>query len=233
MLLQNVLKTARRMSDSVSGEVGTATQKIHPPGAIISMQLTEESLPPSPEQPATMNHYITCIPSDSFGVQNATEFWCKDFERGGNMAGDGTLNTFMMELTGSEWERSIQVRTPLFSFLHFKLNNVQNFCIELQTRMFEGVNTKESVCFYLGTRTSLYLWIFCNHTHAEGLIPWLDQPPENPVSFTLFRTTLLRKRVLADIPNEQTTTTMATFGQRASCCSPSAVKELPSAPRVL
>jgi hypothetical protein len=106
--VQNVLKTARRMSESVSGEVGKATQKIHPPGAIISIQLTEDSLKPSPEPPARMNHYITCVPSDSFGVENSTEFWCKDFERGGSMAGDGTLTTYMMELAGPGWESSIQ-----------------------------------------------------------------------------------------------------------------------------
>ena len=73
------------------------------------MQLTDETLAPAPEPPATMNHYITCIPSDSFGQANATEFWCKDFERGGSLAGDGTLNTYMMELSGPGWERSIQV----------------------------------------------------------------------------------------------------------------------------
>jgi hypothetical protein len=108
--MQNALKTARRMSDSVSGEVAKATQKIHPPGAIISMQLTEESLKPSPEPPAKMNHYITCVPSESFGLENADEFWCKDLERGGQMAGDGTLTTYMTELTGPGWERSIQAR---------------------------------------------------------------------------------------------------------------------------
>lgn len=109
------------MSDSVSGKVGLATQKIHPPGAIISLQLTEPDMKPSPEPPASMNHYITCIPSDSFGLSNATEHWCKDFERGGSMAGDGTLTTYMMELNGPGWERSIQVRCSEKITSHFPI----------------------------------------------------------------------------------------------------------------
>jgi hypothetical protein len=98
------------MSDVVSGPASAAVQAIHPPAAVLSTMLEEASLPASPERPASMQHYITCIPSDSFGKPDAKEHWCKELDRGGSIAGDGTLTTFMMELSGPGWARSIQVR---------------------------------------------------------------------------------------------------------------------------
>ena len=107
--MQKILATAKRMSDVVSGPGAAAVQAIHPPAAVVSMQLTDAELPPSPERPAAMVSWWTCDPSDSFGQLNATEFWCRSLKRGGAVPGDGTLTDFMMELQGPGWERSIQV----------------------------------------------------------------------------------------------------------------------------
>jgi hypothetical protein len=107
---QKALETARRASDLVTRAGAAAVQAIHPPAAVISIVLSDPKMPPSPEKPAAMQHYITCKPTQSFGKANATEKWCSDLERGGAISGDGTLNSFMMELSGPGWEKSIQVR---------------------------------------------------------------------------------------------------------------------------
>jgi hypothetical protein len=108
--MQKALETARRATDTVTGPGVVTTQAIHPPAAIISIAIEDEEMPPSPERPAAMHHYITCVPTASFGLANSTEKWCSDLPRGGAMHGDGTLTYNMLELTGLGWERSIQVR---------------------------------------------------------------------------------------------------------------------------
>jgi hypothetical protein len=107
--MQKALETARRASSFVTGAGSPKVQAVHPPAAVVTFALTDKSLPPSPEKPAEMQHYITCKPTASFGKASSQEKWCSDLERGGSIPGDGTLNYFVTELTGPGWERSIQV----------------------------------------------------------------------------------------------------------------------------
>eukprot|EP00892_Ulva_mutabilis_P003683 jgi/Ulvmu1/1687/UM115_0016.1 len=105
--LRKALETARRASHHISGGGEAAVQKVHPPAAVVSMAIADRSLPPSPEKPAAMWHYITCTPTADFGREGSAP-WCSALKRGGSIVGDGTINTFMMELAGAGWDRIIQ-----------------------------------------------------------------------------------------------------------------------------
>lgn len=107
--MQRALQTARRVSASVSGSGVEAVQKVHPPAAVISMALTDPSLDPSPEEPAAMQSYVTCVPTEAFGRDGGGP-WCSALKTGGSVAGDGRLTSYMMELDGPGWGDTVQVR---------------------------------------------------------------------------------------------------------------------------
>eukprot|EP00892_Ulva_mutabilis_P003681 jgi/Ulvmu1/1685/UM115_0014.1 len=105
--LRKALETARRSSDSMSGDGVAAVQQVHPPAAVISMALSDPSLDPSPEKPAAMKSYVTCEPAAAFGKEGAGP-WCSSLKAGGSVRGDGRLTAYMQELTGPGWDDIVQ-----------------------------------------------------------------------------------------------------------------------------